>query len=78
LNDIKQRLLDLREAMEEGTGEVISAMGDVPPVLMLADVCSALGLEDRERCEVLGTSGIEQRATVLGGTVRLARKANAR
>lgn len=71
MSNIKQLLIGLREEMEEVTGEAISTMGDMPPALLLADVCRALGLEDHERCEVLGNYGVTYLENIQNALVRL-------
>jgi hypothetical protein len=71
MSNIKQLLIALREEMEESTGEAISIIGDIPPALLLADVCRALGLEDHERCEVLGKYGVTYLENVQNAPVQL-------
>jgi hypothetical protein len=53
MNMIAEQLMQLRQTWEEQCGEPLRRL-DLPPELVLEDVCRALGLGDPERAEVLG------------------------
>ena len=67
MSNIKQKLHALREAMEADAGATITAMGEQPVALVLADVCGALGLEGQAAAEVLGAEGARQVECTING-----------
>jgi hypothetical protein len=62
-----KRLIDLREGLEADLGRD----GEAPSVLLLADVCDALGMEALDRRQVLGDAGAQLVDSWLGAPVAL-------
>lgn len=62
---VLHRLKRFREALETGVAPEPWMWLETPQVLLLADVCDALGLDEQEKAEVLGTVAQTALAEVL-------------
>lgn len=62
---VLNRLQRFREALEQGVAPVAWMWLETPQVLLLADVCDALGLDELEKAEVLGPVAQNALAEVL-------------